>query len=73
MRTVDKYLLQELGLPFGLSLGVLTFVLLTREILRLVELLINKGVGFFLLLKTFLLLWPSFFVLNSSTRVPSAS
>ena len=64
MRIVDKYLLQELGTPFALSLGVLTFVLLTREILRLVELLINKGVGFFLLLKTFLILWPAFFVLT---------
>jgi lipopolysaccharide export system permease protein len=64
LRTLDKYILQELGIPFSLSLGVLTFVLLTREILRLVELLINKGVGFVPLLKTFLLLLPSFFVLT---------
>jgi lipopolysaccharide export system permease protein len=64
VRTLDKYLLQELGAPFALSLGILTFVLLTREILRLVELLINKGVGIVLLLKTFLLLWPSFFILT---------
>lgn len=64
MRIIDKYLLQELGVPFMLSLGALTFILLTKEILRLVELLINKGVGFFPLLKTFLLLMPSFFVLT---------
>src|ERR671936_497728 len=64
LRTIDKYVLQELGVPFGLSLAALTFVLLTREILRLVELLINKGVGFVPLLKTFLLLLPSFFVLT---------
>ncbi len=64
MRIVDKYVLQELGVPFSLSLAVLTFVLLTREILRLVELLINKGVGLLPLLKTFLLLLPSFFVLT---------
>lgn len=64
MRTIDKYLLQELGVPFALSLSALTFILLTREILRLVELLINKGVGLFPLLKTFLLLLPSFFVLT---------
>lgn len=64
MRIIDKYLLQELGVPFALSLGVLTFILLTREILRLVELLINKGVGIVPLLKTFLLLLPAFFVLT---------
>lgn len=64
MRTIDRYLLQELGAPFSLSLGALTFILLTREILRLVELLINKGVGLVPLLKTFLFLLPSFFVLT---------
>lgn len=64
MRIIDKYVLQELGVPFGLSLGALTFMLLTREILRLVELLINKGVGLVPLLKTFMLLLPSFFVLT---------
>ena len=64
LRIIDKYVLQELGVPFALSLGVLTFILLTREILRLVELLINKGVGIVPLLKTFLLLLPSFFVLT---------
>src|SRR5437870_12188933 len=37
---------------------------MTREILRLIELLINKGVGLLPLLKTFLLLLPSFFVLT---------
>lgn len=64
VRTIDRYILQELGTPFAQSLGALTFILLTREILRLVELLINKGVGLVPLLKTFLLLLPSFFVLT---------
>jgi lipopolysaccharide export system permease protein len=64
LRILDRYLLHELGVPFALSLGILTFILLTREILRLVELLINKGVGFLPLLKTFSLLLPSFFVLT---------
>jgi lipopolysaccharide export system permease protein len=64
VRTIDRYILQELGVPFAQSLAVLTFVLMTREILRLVELLINKGVGLLPLLKTFLLLLPSFFVLT---------
>jgi lipopolysaccharide export system permease protein len=64
VRTIDRYILQELGAPFAQSLGALTFILLTREILRLVELLINKGVGLVPLLKTFLLVLPSFFVLT---------
>src|SRR5438093_11237184 len=51
-------------MPFAQSLAALTFILMTREILRLVELLINKGVGLLPLLKTFLLLLPSFFVLT---------
>src|SRR5437879_8615265 len=61
VRTIDRYILQELGVPFAQSLGALTFILMTREILRLIELLINKGVGLLPLLKTFLLLLPSFF------------
>jgi lipopolysaccharide export system permease protein len=64
VRTIDRYVLQELGVPFGLSLAALTFILLTREIIRLVELLINKGIGFVPLLKTFFILLPSFFVLT---------
>jgi len=64
VRTIDRYILQELGAPFAQSLGALTFILLTREILRLVELLINKGVGLVPLLKTFAWLMPSFFVLT---------
>ena len=64
VRTIDRYILQELGIPFAQSFGALTFILLTREILRLVELLINKGVGIVPLLKTFGLLLPSFFVLT---------
>ena len=64
MRTIDRYILQELGVPFAQSLGALTFILMTREILRLVELLINKGVGFLPILKTFVVLLPSFFVLT---------
>ncbi len=64
MQTIDRYILQELGMPFAQSLGALTFILMTREILRLVELLINKGVGLLPLLKTFFLLLPSFFVLT---------
>ena len=64
VRTIDRYILQELGVPFALSLGVLIFILMTWEILRLVELSINKGVGLLPLLHTFVMLLPYFFVLT---------
>ena len=65
LRTLlDRYIFAELLSPFGLSLGALCFVMLTRELLRLVELLVSKGVGFFAVLKVFAHLLPSFLVLT---------
>src|SRR5207249_11182119 len=42
----------------------LCFILLTKELLRLVELLLLKGVGFAAVVKVFLQLLPSFLVLT---------
>jgi lipopolysaccharide export system permease protein len=65
LRTLlDRYIFTELLSPFGLSLGALCFVMLTRELLRLVELLVSKGVGFWAVLKVFSILLPSFLVLT---------
>jgi lipopolysaccharide export system permease protein len=65
LRTLlDRYIFTELLSPFGLSLGALCFVMLTRELLRLVELLVSKGVGFWSVLKVFSILLPSFLVLT---------
>src|SRR2546427_13262433 len=50
--------------PFFVSLAALCFVMLTKELLRLVELLVSKGIGFFAVLKVFLHLLPSFLVLT---------
>src|SRR4051812_44250723 len=44
-RLLDRYIFTELLSPFSLSLGTLCFIMLTRELLRLVELLVSKGVG----------------------------
>ncbi|TKB89059.1 MAG: LptF/LptG family permease [Nitrospira sp.] len=60
LRTLlDRYIFTELLSPFGLSLGALCFVMLTRELLRLVELLVSKGVGFWAVLKVIAMLLPS--------------
>ena len=65
LRTLlDRYIFTELLSPFGLSLGALCFVMLTRELLRLVELLVSKGVGLWAVLKVFATLLPSFLVLT---------
>lgn len=65
LRTLlDRYIFTELLSPFGLSLGALCFIMLTRELLRLVELLVSKGVGFWSVLKVFSMLLPSFLVLT---------
>ncbi|MDH4186102.1 MAG: LPS export ABC transporter permease LptF [Nitrospira sp.] len=65
LRTLlDRYIFSELLSPFSLSLGALCFVMLTRELLRLVELLVSKGVGFLAVLQVFAHLMPSFLVLT---------
>jgi lipopolysaccharide export system permease protein len=65
LRTLlDRYIFTELVTPFSISLGVLCFIMLTRELLRLVELLVSKGVGLWAVLKVFAHLLPSFLVLT---------
>lgn len=63
-KLLDRYIFTELLSPFLVSLGALCFVMLTRELLRLVELLVSKGVGLFAVLKVFAHLLPSFLVLT---------
>ena len=63
-KLLDRYIFTELLSPFSLSLGALCFVMLTKELLRLVELLVSKGVGLFAVLTVFANLLPSFLVLT---------
>ena len=63
-KLLDRYIFAELLPPFCISLLALCFVMLTKELLRLVELLVSKGVGFAAVFKVFLHLLPSFLVLT---------
>jgi lipopolysaccharide export system permease protein len=63
-KILDRYIFAELLPPFLISLGALCFVMLTKELLRLVELLVTKGVGIGAVLKVFAHLLPSFLVLT---------
>jgi lipopolysaccharide export system permease protein len=63
-KLLDRYIFTELLSPFSISLSALCFVILTKELLRLVELLVSKGVGLFAVLTVFAHLLPSFLVLT---------
>lgn len=63
-KILDRYIFAELLPPFLISLAALCFVMLTKELLRLVELLVSKGVGFWAVVEVFLHLLPSFLVLT---------
>lgn len=58
MRLIDRAILKEMAATFTLGLMVFTFVLLTNKILRLVELIVNKGVGLLTVLELFLYILP---------------
>jgi lipopolysaccharide export system permease protein len=58
MTLLDRAILKEMAVAFILGLMVFTFVLLTNKILRLVELIVNKGVGIPTVLQLFLYILP---------------
>jgi LPS export ABC transporter permease LptF/LPS export ABC transporter permease LptG len=55
----DRYILREIGPPFGIGLLIFTFVLLMSQILVLAELFITKGVSFRLAAEVLIDLIPS--------------
>src|SRR5512145_1997129 len=64
MKLVDRYLLRELVPPFLLGVLIFTFLLLMSQILRLMELIVNKGVDIGTILRLILYLLPSILVLT---------
>jgi lipopolysaccharide export system permease protein len=59
-KTINLYILRETAIPFIMILFVLTFVLLMGRILQLMDLMVNKGIGFIDIAKFIILLMPSF-------------
>lgn len=57
-----RYLLKEIALPFFLILLILTFVLLMGKTLRLMDLMVNKGVQFIDIAQLIAFLMPSLLV-----------
>lgn len=61
-RILNTYIIKEISFPFSISLLILTFILLIGKILQLMELMVNKGVGFLSIAKLVLYLMPSFLI-----------
>lgn len=60
VRTLDRYIFRELLVPFFLGLGVFTFILLIARILKLVEMVVNRGVPAWEIVKLFSYILPAF-------------
>lgn len=61
---IQRYLLKETAFPMLLGLVVFTFVLLLGRLLKLVELVINKGIPLFDIARLFISILPTFLVLT---------
>lgn len=72
-RILDRYILKELLIPFLFGIFILTFLILIHQLLRLMELVIDKGVDLLSVGQIFLILLPSFFLLTIPMAVLMAS
>src|SRR5437870_4557003 len=60
IRVIDRYLFRQLLVPFALGAGLFTFFLIIDRIYSLTELVITKGVPFFLVMQLLVYMLPSF-------------
>src|ERR1700687_2618651 len=60
VRTINRYILREISVPFALGLAVFTLILLIARILKLVEMVVNRGVPLLEVLKLFSYILPAF-------------
>lgn len=73
IRILDRYILKELLIPFFFGIFILTFLILIHQLLRLMELVIDKGVDLLSVGQIFFTLLPSFFLLTIPMAVLMAS
>ena len=60
VHTINRYVLREIFVPFALGLAVFTLILLIARILKLVEMVVNRGVPLLEVLKLFSYILPAF-------------
>lgn len=73
VRILDRYIFKELLIPFVFGIFILTFLILIHQLLKLMELVIDKGVDLLSVGQIFLTLLPSFFLLTIPMAVLMAS
>ncbi|PIW65670.1 MAG: hypothetical protein COW12_00760 [Candidatus Omnitrophica bacterium CG12_big_fil_rev_8_21_14_0_65_45_16] len=68
MKILRTYCLKELTVPFMLSIALFTFIFLVGNLVKLADLLVNKGVNFLDIIKILILMLPQIiiFVLPTS-------
>jgi len=59
-KVLHRYVFREILVPFALGLGVFTFVLLLARLLKLIELVVNRGIPATTVARVFLYLLPAF-------------
>lgn len=72
MKIINRYLLKELGGPFLASLLVSTVILASANIIQTVDMVVNKGVGLFQVVKIFILYLPYVLIFTIPISVLSA-
>jgi lipopolysaccharide export system permease protein len=60
-RILSRYVSREVVIPFLIGLAIFTFILFTARILKMVELVVNRGVPLLQMIKIFLYVTPAFF------------
>jgi len=60
VKILDRYVLRELLVPFFLGIAIFTSILLIVRILKLVEMVVNRGVPFLQMLRLFSYILPAF-------------
>src|SRR3989338_6131284 len=73
MRILRKYILKELAGPFFFSFVIFTFAMLTGNLIKLADLVINKGVDFLSICKLFFYMLPWLFTFTVPMAVLSAT
>src|SRR4051794_38820605 len=58
--TLRRYFLREVTVPFLFGIGIFTFILLIARMLKLVELVVNRGVSILEIGKLFAYILPTF-------------
>lgn len=73
MRILRRYVLKELAGPFFFSFAIFTFAMLTGNLIKLADLVINKGVDLISICKLFFYMLPWLFTFTVPMAVLSAA